>query len=82
MSWVLAINAAMRCSLLLWRAWRRVNDRLSKIEGFYEALQGDAEEVRVRVEAGEARQEETSVFAPELTLSLLSTMQLLCRRLS
>ena len=48
-----------QCRFLLWRAWRRVNDKPSRIEGYYGALQGDAEEVRARVEAGdEARQEE------------------------
>ena len=78
MPWVLAINAVTRCSFLLWGAWRRVNDKLSKIEGYYEALQGDAEEVQARVEAMETRQEKTSVFAAELTLSLLSTTHLLC----
>ena len=42
---------------------------------YYGALQGDAEEVRARVEAMETRQEDERL-RPDLTLSLLSTMHI------
>ncbi len=54
MSWslacmVLAISAVMWLSFLLWRTLRKIDEKLAKIEGHYETLRRETDEVLVKM---------------------------------
>ena len=46
---VLAISAVFFLNFILWKAWRKVNEEISRMKLQFEALRGEAEEFRARM---------------------------------
>ena len=77
MSWslafvVLAISAVFFLSFLLWRAWRKINKEVSRMERQYEALRGEAEEFRSRMAEMEMEKEDLKIFSQSLRFRIVT----------
>ena len=77
MSWslaflVLAISAVFFLSFLLWRAWKKVNEEVSRMRCQYEALRGEAEEFRTRMAEIEVEKEDLRILSQSLRFRIVT----------
>ena len=80
MSWslafvMLAISAVFFLSFLLWRAWRKINKEVSRMERQYEALRGEAEEFRARMAEMEVEKEDLKILSQSLRFRIVTAAE-------
>ena len=69
---MLAISAVFFLSFLLWRAWRKINKEVSRMERQYEAHRGEAEEFRARMAEMEVEKEDLKILSQRLRFRIVT----------